>query len=218
MSVSELRAKFASNARISEVKSPTKKKKKKKRKVYGAMAGGPPMMGMGPPKPLWEIMFDKFDEDSSGAIDKTEFQMLTRNLGYAVAEAELEIALKLLSAGNSSGIVKKKFKVWWKSESRWQQIQISDDDLKHRQDAAELFSKYDADNGGTLDAQEFKLFYPELKAKGLTTLSAAEALQDLDSSGDGEVDYSEYVEWLARIGSIRVATFMTTTGAAPGRQ
>ena len=46
-------------------------------------------------EPLSEIMFNKFDQDKSGSIDSSEFHQLCFNLGNALTDTELQLALKV---------------------------------------------------------------------------------------------------------------------------
>ena len=49
-------------------------------------------------------MFEKFDKDNSGSIDSSEFHQLCFNLGYALTDVELALALKVLDSDGSGQI------------------------------------------------------------------------------------------------------------------
>ncbi len=89
------------------------------------------MMGMfGPPKPVWEIQFGKYDTDKSGKIDAEEFGHLCFNLGYALADDELKVAVKMLDSNGSGEIDKDEFKAWWTKSDRWAEIKLDDAELE----------------------------------------------------------------------------------------
>lgn len=70
--------------------------------------------------------------------------------------------------------------------------------------ATTYFKHFDSDSSGSIDSKEFEHLHADLVKNGLTTLECAKCLQDLDTDRDGEISFNEYVDWLIRIGSIRV--------------
>jgi len=167
---------------------------------------GLPGMGApgGKPKPVSEIMFEKFDKDKSGSIDAGEFQHLCFNLGYALSEAELAFALKTLDGDNSGKIELKEFKEWWRRPERWEELKLDAAQLEVRQQAADVFKTYDKDLQGAISTKDFDKFYGELLGGKLTKKDKATALADLDKNGDGRVQFAEYIEWLQRQGTLSV--------------
>jgi len=168
----------------------------------GIPAGGIHMGGS--PKSMAEIMFEKFDTDKTGYLDQNEFQLLCRNMGYAVSQHECQLALKTLDLDGNGQLSLSEFKKWWANPDRWSELHVDDKQLQVRQNASETFKAYDHDNKGVIKKNNFSNFHDDLKKNKLTTKDEAGTFADLDKDGNGVISYSEYVEWLARNGDISV--------------
>eukprot|EP00823_Brevimastigomonas_motovehiculus_P000085 TRINITY_DN10192_c0_g1_i1.p1 TRINITY_DN10192_c0_g1~~TRINITY_DN10192_c0_g1_i1.p1 ORF type:complete len:276 (-),score=62.48 TRINITY_DN10192_c0_g1_i1:477-1304(-) len=155
-------------------------------------------------KPLYQVMFEKFDSDKSGAIDASEFQILCRDLGVAISEAEFNLALKLIDQDGSGKIELNEFKAWWTKTDRWAEFKLDESELKVRQKAAETFAKYDESGTGLLSKGDYSAFYDHLVKEGLTKKNKDTVFADLDKNNDGSISFAEYVEWLVAQGSIKV--------------
>jgi len=153
---------------------------------------------------LAQIMFKKFDADASGAIDAAEFQALCFGLGYALSPSEVAMAVKTLDLDGSGQIDEKEFVEWWKKDNRWESLQLDEKGLQTRKDAAETFNEVDSGKTGVISTADFDKFYNILKTRGLTTKTKESALADLDTSGDHKIQFSEYIDWLERIGTIKI--------------
>jgi len=161
-------------------------------------------MNFGPPKPLSEIMFNKFDTDKSGSIDANEFQQLCFNLGHILTDAELKLALKTLDDDNSGKIELREFTTWWKRSDRWAELKLDEDELSKRKLAAETFNSFDSSKTGFLQAKDFEALYQSLLDSKLTTKPKDRALADFDTNGDKKLSFSEYIDWLKRQGTLTV--------------
>ena len=161
-------------------------------------------MNFGPPKPLSQIMFQKFDADKSGHIDSKEFQQLCFALGYSLTQPELDLALKLLDNDASGQIDEAEFCAWWKKSDRWAELKLDDAELEKRKSAADTFNSYDSKKTGFIGIEDFDKFYAELVENKLTTKEKDNAKRDLDKNGDGKIVFSEYIEWLQRQGVLTI--------------
>jgi len=171
------------------------------------------------PKPLSEIMFNKFDADKSGHIDAGEFQQLCFALGYALSPGEVTLALKVIDLDGSGQVDCKEFTKWWKNSRRWDDLKLDEETLGVRQAAAEVFNSYDPGKSGKLATTDFEQFHADLVKNGMTTKDKDTCLADLDTSGDGAVQFNEYIDWLQRIGSIKVAAEAEAArSSAPSRR
>eukprot|EP00455_Lapot_gusevi_P056497 TRINITY_DN9407_c0_g1_i2.p1 TRINITY_DN9407_c0_g1~~TRINITY_DN9407_c0_g1_i2.p1 ORF type:complete len:112 (+),score=20.96 TRINITY_DN9407_c0_g1_i2:109-444(+) len=101
-------------------------------------------------------------------------------------------------------IDKNEFRKWWQKPDRWKSLQLDDEGLETRRAAAQVFCQFDESGDGIISTTEFDQFYANLLEHQLTDKSRDACLRDLDSNGDGTIQFSEYVEWLARIGSIQI--------------
>ena len=148
---------------------------------------------------------DKFDTDKSGKINAKEFSHLCFNLGYALTDVELDLALKVLDDDNSGEIELNEFTNWWKRGDRWASIQLQDEELEKRKLAADTFNSFDSGKTGYITKSDFDAFYDELVKAGLTKQEKSKVFENLDRSGDGRVQFSEYINWLKDIGTFAVA-------------
>lgn len=162
------------------------------------------MFGMGPPKPLSVIMFEKHDTDKSGFIDIKEFQHLCFSLGYTLTSVELDLAVKLLDEDASGKIEQSEFTNWWKQSDRWSQLQLDEEELAQRSKAANVFNEFDKNKSGFISGEHFNEFHSELVKEKLTTKDLEAARRDLDKNNDGKIVFSEYIEWLTRQGAIKI--------------
>lgn len=110
--------------------------------------------------------------------------------------------------------MRSKFKTWWGSSNRFANLSLDDEALELRRQASETFQKFDKDGNGTIDMAEWPEMYAEIRASGLTELDEATCLADLDQSRDGRIQFNEFIDWLIRVGSSRLRTFIAVTGAS----
>jgi hypothetical protein len=151
-----------------------------------------------------EIMFAKFDTDKSGHMDEKEFQQLCFALGYALSPVEVTLALRVLDKDGSGHVDSKEFANWWKSGNRWEELKLDEKALIVRQKAADAFNEYDSQKTGVLMKESFDKFYQDIVNKNLSKKDKATFLSDLDSNGDGKIQFAEYIDWLQRQGTIEV--------------
>ena len=162
------------------------------------------------------IMFDKYDTDNSDSIDAAELRDLCFNLGYYLNDEELELAMKTVDKSGDGQIIYEDFKEWWSTDDRFGSLSLDDDALEMRRQAAETFSHFDDDKSGVIEPHggEFSALHAELTERGLTTLDEATLLQDLDTDGDGQISFNEYVAFLVRANADRIKTFIADVGPA----
>ena len=169
-----------------------------------ALNFNPGFLPGGAPKELSRVMFDKYDKDGSGNIDAAEFKFLVYDLGYFMNDTELKTGLEQIDSNGNGSIEYDEFKRWWSSTDRMEKLKLSDEQLGARQKAVEVFQAYDKERKGFIDTKTFPAFHYRLKDAGLTTLGPAECLKDLDSNGDGSIQFNEYMDWIMRVGTAKV--------------
>ena len=173
-------------------------------KLGGGLQFNPGFLPGGAPKELSRVMFDKYDKDGSGTIDAAEFKFLVYDLGYYLGDTELKTGLEQIDSNGNGSIEYDEFKRWWTSSDRMEKLKLSDEQLASRQKAVEIFQAYDKERKGVIETKNFQAFHYRLKESGLTTLGPADALRDLDSNGDGTIQFNEYMEWITRIGTAKM--------------
>ncbi len=154
-------------------------------------------MGAGGPPPLSKRMFDKYDKDASGKIDKAEFRGLVFDLGHALTAHELDMAVKAL-ADSSGQIPYPAFAKWWSDKDRFAKLKLDETQERIFQEAIRYFKYFDKDLSGTIDKEEAVALHADLAKNNLTKFSLKDFMTDLDSNSDGVISFAEYVDWLVR--------------------
>lgn len=67
-------------------------------------------------------------------------------------------------------------------------------EIKKRSNVYEVFRKYDADGGGTLDMEELSVLLEELKIF-MTEQEMEDLFDELDEDGEGGIDFEEFYNW-----------------------
>ncbi|WP_246137354.1 EF-hand domain-containing protein [Myxococcus llanfairpwllgwyngyllgogerychwyrndrobwllllantysiliogogogochensis] len=60
-------------------------------------------------------IFQRYDRNRTGSIERTEFARLLEALGQNVTDEELEIAVDIVDTDRTGKISWSQFKVWWTS-------------------------------------------------------------------------------------------------------
>lgn len=158
---------------------------------------------MGKRKPLSRIVFDKFDADADGSLDKAQLRELCYDFGYFFSEAEMDTAFSLLDKDGSGCVSYDEFLEWWQSDDRFAKLQLSEAQQAAVHQVAEYFRHFDADRSGELDEAEFRAMFEHLAQSGLVTKAYASVLEEIDRCGP------------ARVGG--EASHITTTPTPSGR-
>jgi len=156
------------------------------------------------PLSVAEIMFEKFDTEKTGVIGPLEFQLLCRNLGYAIAEPELQLAFLSIDFDGSGEVSKDEFSKWWSRKDRWSELEMDENQLNLRRTVSEVYRTYDILSKGIIDQENYDKFYYDLIQQKLTNLDSKTVFAALDPQKEGTIHFREFVEWLAMIGTIQV--------------
>ncbi|KAL6042446.1 Calmodulin [Balamuthia mandrillaris] len=157
--------------------------------------------------PVSKRVFDKHDKDHSGSIDEKEFRSMCYDLGYHLSDLELKMAVKRLDMNGDGGISYEEFVHWWRTDDRFKILQLSEEEQESLASCAKYFRFFDKDDNGQLSREEFRAVHKNLVENNYTRKSFEELLADLDTDNDGHVSFNEYVQWLVRIGSLKVRHF-----------
>ena len=115
------------------------------------------------------------------------------------------MAMRTLDRDGSGEIEYSEFHEWWrKGAARWAQLELNEEELQRLTQAINYYNHFDTDRSGAISRDEFTALHQDLTRNGFTTKSIEECLADLDPSGDGLVSFNEYLDYLERIGSLRV--------------
>lgn len=138
--------------------------------------------------PATQAVFNRFDLDGSGEIDKDELVALCAELGRRLTPKEEEQALSVLDKDGSGMISFAEFDAWWAGGANVNLL--SEDDKK----AKELFDARDLDKSGEINATELLGLCKDLGLE-MSEKDVAEAFKALDTTNDGKVGFPEFLVW-----------------------
>eukprot|EP00730_Choanoeca_flexa_P012308 TRINITY_DN393_c0_g1_i2.p1 TRINITY_DN393_c0_g1~~TRINITY_DN393_c0_g1_i2.p1 ORF type:complete len:169 (+),score=51.15 TRINITY_DN393_c0_g1_i2:46-552(+) len=160
---------------------------------------------------LSKIIFNKHDKDGSGSIDASELKEIAYQLGHPMTDAQIAEGLKEIDLDGSGELNYDEFKRWWAQKDRFSQLSgvAAEDEAQASKDeqaaaawaswldgTVKHFAYFDKDHSGTIDRNEFKSLYENLKGSGYHLTSESDAMMALDRNGDGEISLKEYIAWL----------------------
>lgn len=135
-----------------------------------------------------ERLFNKFDSDGDGTISKSELETAKANCEEGSRDAKL---LESLTADDSGGVSLEDFKTQVKAQMEQMRGkgQAGGPPSGPPPDAAEMFSKVDANGDGSLDKSELE----EMAAGGPQGgPSASKMIDEMDTNKDGTVSQAEF--------------------------
>eukprot|EP00931_Biecheleriopsis_adriatica_P040360 TRINITY_DN23123_c0_g1_i1.p1 TRINITY_DN23123_c0_g1~~TRINITY_DN23123_c0_g1_i1.p1 ORF type:complete len:547 (-),score=148.09 TRINITY_DN23123_c0_g1_i1:113-1753(-) len=146
-------------------------------------------------------VFNRFDKDGGGSLDRHELQMVFRTLCPSFTAQYITFCVKQLDRGGDGQVSAEEFVDWIKkgSEEALEVFAIilkaTGDEMSNR--VREVFQRFDSDGGGFLDRDELSRVFRTLNSN--FTLKDIDALvKDLDRGGDGKVSHREFMAWLKR--------------------
>ena len=163
-----------------------------------------------------KIMFDRYDLDGSGAIDKPELAALCAQLGRDLNPVELDGVMAKLDTDGNGSVCFDEFMWWWglglsvtalQDETELAKLrQVAADGVARRQqvqDAAptnatilEVFGTFDRDGSGTLDVKELSAALRELglNLDGSGGLSTKGILARYGGDASRSIDVGEFTQ------------------------
>ena len=160
-----------------------------------------------------KIMFDRYDLDGSGAIDKAELAALCAQLGRDLNPVELDGVMAKLDTDGNGSVCFDEFMWWWglglsvaalQDETELAKLrQVAADGVARRQqvqDAAptnatilEVFGTFDRDGNGTLDVKELSAALREL-GLNLNGVSTKGILARYGGDASRSIDVGEFTQ------------------------
>jgi len=127
----------------------------------------------------------------------SEFKNLLYDFGIQLSPEQLKFAISAIDKDGNGTISYPEFLQWWRQgDARFKGIQLTEEQLARRRQAADVFAHFDRDRSGVIDKAEFRGMYQLLKKHNLTNKSEEKCLQELDANGDGSLQLSEFIDWL----------------------
>jgi len=121
--------------------------------------------------------FDKFDMNGDGVMDVKELIPLVVDLGKSISEEEMQQLLPTLDLDGSGTVDYSEFINWWREYG-----------------VRDVFNKYDKDHGGSINSNELGQMLQDMGMYA-TEDRKSEVLAELDPNGDGEISFTEFLEW-----------------------
>lgn len=142
-------------------------------------------------------VFKKYDKDRSGTISPDEFAELCYDMGKTFDDAEeRKLVVSLLDSDGDGEVSFKEFFRWWKSHKDKFFVSSYSEDVKA---AIYYFKKFDADLSGKLDRTEYAAMCTEM---GWDTRDIDASMKYLDTDGDGEISFNEFLTWYTDDGMV----------------
>jgi Ca2+-binding EF-hand superfamily protein len=153
-------------------------------------------------KPALANVFDKFDVDRSGHLDKSEMFRMVKLCQPKATSDELTVLLKKLDTDNDEKISKIEFVGYYFK------VFALDDDIsfkeriettfngRRRVKLQSVFNGYDLNNDGVLDLAEFSNMLKMNGKKFVTPEQIQETLVKIDKNKDKKVDFGEWMAYM----------------------
>lgn len=160
-------------------------------------------------------VFQNFDLDGSGSIDRYEFSRACERLSPTMSPEDIEDALSIIDADGDGDITYEEFEKWWNSDHAVTLRENADAEIGKVNDIDEIalvtkweatrarlekeklhraFESIDEDGSGLIDFSEFRRLCRRMNAKmSDEEIKMTFAIVDADNSG--EVDFSEFADW-----------------------
>eukprot|EP00930_Biecheleria_cincta_P089456 TRINITY_DN78765_c0_g1_i1.p1 TRINITY_DN78765_c0_g1~~TRINITY_DN78765_c0_g1_i1.p1 ORF type:complete len:520 (+),score=98.53 TRINITY_DN78765_c0_g1_i1:30-1562(+) len=146
-------------------------------------------------------VFNRFDRDGGGLLDKIELTSVFRTLSPSFTAKQIQLFVKQLDRGGDGSVSHPEFMAWIKAGSDEAQeffkILLKETGAAMSNRVREVFQRFDTDGGGYLDPDELARVFGTLDSN--FTIANIDALvKELDSGGDGRVSQREFMTWLKR--------------------
>ncbi|CAF1506064.1 unnamed protein product [Rotaria sordida] len=116
-------------------------------------------------------------------------------MGYFLSDDQLEWAFTLIDKDGSGEISYEEFVSWWKNQSRFHHLQLSDEQLYRLHTIIALFRSYDKNNRGELDKDQFRKLYNDLIKSNILEPSKSAKFDEIDLNHDGRLNFNELIAW-----------------------
>ncbi|CAE7214866.1 CML12 [Symbiodinium natans] len=164
-------------------------------------------------------IFDRFDKDGGGTLDRHEIHRVFKTLVPDFTPLQINTCFKHVDKGGDGLISREAFCEWILTDTG-ESKKVMRALIKATSDALatsvrEVFARFDQNGDGKLDRSElwrvFKTLDGELRIQEIVSLS-----QELDTGGDGTVSHREFLSWL-RQGSDRAQALTKTIVKETGK-
>lgn len=144
-------------------------------------------------------VFNRFDSDGSGYLDRQEMQSVFRTLLPSFTTKQVHHYSKQLDKGGDGQVSHREF-MDWLQEDTLESKEVFAAVARETSDAMvgrvrEVFKRFDTDGGGFLDKDELSRVFRTFDSN--FTMNDIDALcKELDRGGDGKVSRREFLAWI----------------------
>lgn len=142
----------------------------------------------------WQRIFNLFDEDGEGSIDRGEMRNLLLKFACDATSEQLDSIIDNLDDDNSGEISFDEFFSFATKLTRYV-ASCDPDELVH-----DMFKLLDQDASGTITVHEMHNVVHEMLGQDLSVEDVFNVVQDIDVDGNGELDLEEFSVLLERFG------------------
>mmetsp|Transcript_15802 Transcript_15802/g.34249 ORF Transcript_15802/g.34249 Transcript_15802/m.34249 type:complete len:191 (-) Transcript_15802:402-974(-) len=137
----------------------------------------------------FKYAFDLFDKDGGGSITSDELFNVIRSIGQHPTIAEVEAMVLEVDADGNGEIDFAEFLTMMLHKMN---------ESSPENEIMDIFNVFDLDNSGTISAKELRCAMRVLGEK-LSEEEIEDAIKLADASGDGEVDFEEFLHFVLTI-------------------
>ena len=143
----------------------------------------------------WRRIFDLFDEDKEGSIDREEMRLLMHKFSPSATNEEINAVCDALDSDGGGDISFEEF-FDFTQKLTYHMATSGDADLLAR----DMFGLIDADGSGEITVHEMHAVVSDLLGLDLSVEDVFNVVQDIDEDGNGELDLEEFQVLLRRFG------------------
>jgi len=133
-------------------------------------------------------LFDKYDKDGSGNIDREELRSLLISFGMNLTAEQTQEMLIVLDK-DGDGEISKDELIEWQMNNLNITDEEKEEEMKHM--AHKIFAIFDTDGAGEITVPQFTEALMRFNA-GLTTDEIVGVVRDFDEDGDGTISLEEF--------------------------
>lgn len=147
------------------------------------------------------LVFEKYDVDANGVIDRNEFHDMILDLGYYFEAQELLDAFAIVDNDGDGFISINEFASFWRRDDRFRFLRLDEDRRQKVKQLSEFFAYFDRLKRGMLDCDEFIAMHQAMVISGYTSLGdSKECMNALDLNKDGFVHFNELLAYAVQRG------------------
>eukprot|EP01084_Bolivina_argentea_P105673 189249_1 len=147
------------------------------------------MINLGEETPIKVLksVFNSFDADKNGTLDKEEFNQLLSSVG--IYDEYAQEAIQLLADKNADGVVDRNEFYEWIKKDKINEILQDSAKFKLLVGVSIIFKDCDVDGDKTLSWPEFETY---MREDGTKTEIAKGFWKEIDTDGDGTITFKEF--------------------------